>query len=86
MPRTKRGWLKADALRAGVKEQCAAFVDRHRHEVELRHDHLKGFVVTRRVVGPDGYLVEWQHGTNLPAARERFATEETALHELIEQH
>lgn len=74
--RTKRGWLRADALQGGLREQHAVIVDGIRHTVELRHDvRYSGFVTTYGIDDPSVPIVsveEWRTFTDLPLAREKF--------------
>lgn len=76
MARTKRGWLKADALKtAGVKEQRALKVDGVTRSVELWWDERRQqFVVTYMVrgVGTADSGEEYLFGARLPSARLKF--------------
>lgn len=87
MPRTRHGWLKATALKAGVPEQAAREVDRVRHTVELRWDaEAAGFVTSYLIANVDDERDyerhEWQYALDLPAAREKFAECEKRIDEI----
>ena len=82
MPRTKsktaakRGWLKADALKAGVREQYARIVKGTTFVVELWWHPRHGYVVTSQILPPEEGRIttgdEWRFAERLPDARERF--------------
>lgn len=75
MPRNKHGYLKADALRSGLRDQYAVVKDGAVHTVEILHDVRQGgFVVQHTIVSPTEREVHtWQVGRNLqPRARAIF--------------
>lgn len=79
MPRDAQGFLKADALMAGVPEQYAVVKDGVRHIVEIRHDaHLySGYVVFHKQTHLEAVSFkehEYWFGEDLPACQRRFRT------------
>lgn len=79
MPRNRRGWLKSDALKAGLKDQFAVQKGEVVHTVEILHDVRQGgFVLQHVALFTDSDVREvhaWQVGTNLPLARTLFDDE-----------
>lgn len=74
--RTKRGWLRAEALVSGLREQSAAMRGETLHSIELRYDGERDqFVVVHQVLCPCGFderFFWFFDRPNLPAAREKF--------------
>ena len=78
MSRTKRGFLKLDALRtAGIREQYAVERDGVRHVVEIFDDRLQGGLVVRHTAGEESK--SWAVGDDVSAARKTFRREVRAL-------
>lgn len=74
--RTKRGWLRAESLESGLREQSASMDGRTLHSIELRYVAGRdGFAVVHQVLCPCGFDERffWFFARqNLPAAREKF--------------
>lgn len=84
MPRDDSGFLKADALMAGVPEQYAVVRDGVRHVVEIRHDDYlySGYVVLHKQthIKATAYKEhEYWFGDDLPACQRRFRSIVKAL-------